>query len=164
MRLLISLIIIILLASCGSKKPVIVARDVVVKDSVNVTSTFEPATETFTIPAESTGVSATIEELLEKPVTKTTGNITATLSRKRDQINCDCHTEELEQTIDWLKETIQYERSQTKTETITLPPVEIPYVPWYINILAWIGGISLALFGLSAAIKTFNPFSFITSK
>lgn len=163
MRTLLALIVIVLLASCGAKKPTVIGRDVTVKDSVSVTSSFEPAVQTFTIPAESTGVSATIDELTEKPVTNTTGNITATLSRKRDQINCECHTEELEKQIEWLKETIQYERSQTKTETIT-QEVEVKYTPLYVKILAWIGGISLALFGLSAAIKKFNPFSFITNK
>lgn len=164
MRTLLALIIIVLLASCGAKKPVFIGKDTIVKDSTVTKESVTTRIDTIYVPGDTVRLVADIDRISEKPIIVDNGRIMASLSRKLDKIQVECLVDDLEYQIELKDKVIETLIKSTKTETITLPPVEVPYVPWHVEILAWIGGISLALFGLSAAIKKFNPFSFITNK
>jgi hypothetical protein len=157
MRTLLALIIIVLLASCGSQQPVFVGKDTVVKDSTVTTESFQTRIDTIYVPGDTVRLVADIDRISEKPIIVDNGRIMASLSRKLDKIQVECLVDDLEYQIELKDKIIEKLISSTKTETITLPPVEVPYVPWHIEILAWIGGLSLLYFGIRIGLKFIKP-------
>lgn len=158
MRVLLAFTLLITLASCGSKK-IAPTLERTVKDSVHVTTRTEITYDTIQIPADSATIKALFKKLNERPQTvrSENGRASVTLSRKLDTIYATANCA-LEDRIFALENKItELTRVKQEHQIITLPPVEVPFTPWYKNILAWIGGLVLAAAGITTLIKYIIP-------
>lgn len=132
MRTLFAFILIIVLASCGSQKPVVIGTESTVKDSVIVTRTFETYVDTITVASDSSKITARLQDLNETPVVvkSNSGRSIVSLSRKGNDITATSNCEQLEQEIELQRELINTQKERIETLKIT-QQIDVPYVPWY---------------------------------
>lgn len=146
MRTFIALLAFILLTSCGGQKRPIV-NTVSTIDSTYTTKQIRKRDTIISVPFYKIGVSAPVGDLNETPVTKSNGRASVNLWRLNDTIYANAVCDSLELEIELLEETITTLRER-RTDTVkTLPPVEVKYIPWYIEILAWAGGLLFIFLG-----------------
>jgi hypothetical protein len=169
--------LVLVLASCGSTKPLIPA----VVDSVSsVTKTVERDTN-IKVPASGTSFRVSMDKLFgaikldyqnshpvagtnqllpavpKQPVplgSQQNKQATASASIVDGQLQIDCKCDSMEIAAKLLDKYLQTNR----TRTITLPPKEVKYIPWYVKALAWLGGISLVAGALLAYIGVKRKF------
>lgn len=154
-NLLLILFSLLLFAGCKSHKPTVSER-IVIKDSISSVSRIIPRDTLITVPKDSIKVSVKLSRLTEKPqdfISKS-GKNKAKISLTGDDLEVECIFEELKLQIKLLDKELQvekykFENSQKVTE------VPIPYIPWYVKTLAWIGGIFLGLFIIGTIYKTY---------
>lgn len=146
MRTILAILAFILLTSCGGQKRPIVNTVSTIDSTYTVKETRKRDT-IISVPFYKIGVSALVKDLNEKPVVKTDGRASVSLRKVNDTIYADAICDSLELEIELLEETITTLRER-RTDTIkTLPPVEVKYIPWYIEILAWAGGLLFIFLG-----------------
>jgi hypothetical protein len=137
------------ITSCKSKKALVSNSD-----SVSMTSKQVVRDSAIKAPADSAKLSVPVNKVLQaisvsklnKDTTVLLGsasskqaNAKATIKDGNLKVECMCdELELLAHIIDTYTS-----KAQVKTQTITLPPVQIKYIPWYITVLAWVGGISI---------------------
>lgn len=138
----------ILIAGCGANKRPL-ATTVNTLDSIRVDRQVVLRDTLVKLPYYKIGVSVAQDKLTEDPVTRTNGNAKVELYKKDDIIYANAVCDSLELKLQLKDELIETYRLQLKDTTITLPPEQIKYVPWYIKALAWIGGI----FSLYAVVR-----------
>jgi Trk-type K+ transport system membrane component len=155
----------LMLGSCRATKPVMTAF----KDS---TSTFLKVVErdtAITAPAAKASLTVAVadvwtasnDQATKDPTTsKLIGiakskqaRVTASVKDGRLQVDCNCDTVAI---IAKLKDKYQ-SQSRTVTKTVTLPPVQIKYIPWYVSMLAWVGGLGILVLVLTLLARKFSP-------
>ena len=159
MRTLIAFIAIILLASCGSKKPLTVGIDTVVKDSVVITESFVTVYDTIIIPRDTMTIIVPLEDLNFKPKTLKSkdGRSSVSLSRKQNNIIATAICDSLEQIIAHQERTIKEQRFRLEQKTIKPEPIIIKESPWLTRMLAWIGGIGLGIIIIPLLLQLIIP-------
>jgi hypothetical protein len=112
MRAVVSILLVLILSSCGARKPRLVSTDRVIKDSVIVTKRYETYYDTVSIAADSVKLTTPIEKLNETPITLTSpsGRSRVSLSRKGNQITGTSHCNELEELVAMQREIIDSQR------------------------------------------------------
>lgn len=152
MRIVLLLIAIVALSSCG-RKPLCTEVHTVVKDSTFTTVTFKPIDTIIRIPKDSVRIQTLVSELTPIPLVKNSANgLKAVVKREGDQILFDCIADSLQAEIQLLQKEIENFRS-VKTQTIKTQEIPVKYVPWYTKTLAWIGGLLLGSLGLYLILK-----------
>lgn len=148
----------LLLFGCKSQKPTL-TKSRVVKDSVSVTTRIVPRDTIVPVPGDSLRFSVPLEAIGIEPIkaVSESGKVKASISRKDDQIIVDCKTEELELKLRLLDKEIEKLKTTKVVETETKYVPE-RFVPWWVKILAWAGGVSIALLALKLILKSFKPF------
>ena len=162
MKQFLYIFIFILILGCGSKRPIV--NTVNTFDSTYVEKFVKIRDTIVKIPSSKVGVVADAKDLNEEPIKRSNGNSTVELYKKNDSIFANASCDSLELQLKLKDSLISTYRLRETDTTITLPPVEIKYIPWLIKILAWIGGLSLLYFGfrLFRFIQSFyNPISFL---
>lgn len=127
-----------------------------VKDSTVTEVTYHKRDTTIVIPGDTTRISVPFHEITKEPIKRKTGRTTAIISRDGDNINVECITEELQEKLELFDKIINQLRTIQETEKTTIE-VPVKFIPWYTNILAWIGGISLGALVLMLGIKFLKP-------
>ena len=158
MRSLIFLVIVILtLGGCGTSKPTQLTKTTTVKDSIWTEVQKVKRDTTITIPGATTYIRIPVYELTEVPVTKTSGRSTASIRKVGNNIEVQCECAKYKAKIQFLETIIsQYQKIQELTENTIIVPEK--FVPWWVKIFAWLGGIALA-FGIGLlVIKVIKPF------
>ena len=151
---IILLLLIIFAASCGGQKTASVEQHTTVKDSTVVT--FKPVDTIITVPEEKVRIEVPVSELNEVPLVKKGERTTLSISMIGEVLSAECKAEQLERKIQLMEKTIARLRSTTTDRTETIIQ-EVKYVPWYIKTLAWIGGITLLVFGIRFAYNFYKP-------
>lgn len=143
-KALILILVLIFAAGCGSQKTASVEEHTTVKDSTVVT--YQPVDTIISIPGEKVKVEVPVSELSGIPLVKSGERASLSISMLDEVITAECNVEELEKKIRLLNKIIENHKEtvSVKTETII---EEVKYVPWYIKIPAWIGGLVLLFFG-----------------
>lgn len=148
--------ILLFMTSCKSQKPLISGQTTTIKDSTVTKVTYRKRDTTITIPGDTLKVKIPFYELTPEPQTFKSGTQKAKVSLSEDeQLNIECITEDVDrlfELIDTVKSTL-HTIDTTKKETIIVPEL---YVPWFIKILAWAGGISLAFIASLFILKFIN--------
>ena len=128
-----------------------------VKDSTVTEVTYRKRDTTITIPGDTLKVKVPFYQLTPEPQTFQGKNQKAVVSLStNDELLIDCITQEVDrlfQLTDELKTTLKTLET-TKTETIIVPE---RYVPWYIKILAWLGGIAFVSIAAVIVTKFIKP-------
>lgn len=155
MRTLIAFILVVFLASCVSKKPVVIGQESTVKDSVIVTRTFETVYDTITVPADSSQITKNISDITETPqeVVSANGRSRVSLMRKENQIIATSYCDELQQEVEIQKELIEVQRQRIE-QLITTQQIEVEHIPWYYKALFW----SLLVMNVLQFFKSKIPF------
>ncbi|MEH6405760.1 MAG: hypothetical protein V7767_00620 [Leeuwenhoekiella sp.] len=156
MRLIIVTLLVLLLSSCGGGKPTL-TRSVTEKDSTwTKVSTIKRDT-IITIPGDSIKIRIPILDITEEPVTRYGVRSSASVRKENEDLVIDCKCDEYKQQIELMEKLIEQHETYEKLlkETVLKPE---RYVPWYIKILAWIGGISILGIGVIVTIKFIKPF------
>lgn len=109
------------------------------------------------VPGDTTRLSIPVYEITERPITKTIGRATATVSRSGNNIEVSCECAEFKKKIELL-ETIIEKQQKIIDQQIEITSVPVKYVPWYTQTLAWIGGVALAAGVVLVALKFIKPF------
>lgn len=154
MKQFLYIFVFILILGCGSKRPIV--NTVNTLDSTSVERMVRLRDTIIKIPSSKVGVSAHVNDLNDEPIRRSIGNSTVELYKKNDSIFANATCDSLELKLQLQDSLINTYRLRETDTTITLPPVEVKYIPWFIKILAWIGGLSLLYFG-------FKFFRFIQS-
>ncbi len=141
-----SIFIVMLLVSVGCKSMQPTTQ--VVHDSVYVekTKTVTVTDTVFKTEAAQVSISYPCDSFKQglKPVSKTFKNATLKVERQGGQLKIDCACDTLSIKAQ-LRHTIETEyKARSQLQNIVTTKL-IKYVPWYVKILAWCGGISLAL-------------------
>ena len=139
------------LAGCRSVKP---STETIhtVKDSSWTEVKYHKKDTTITIPGAVSFITLPFSELTDIPVKKTIGHSTVSLKRSGDNIEAVCECVAYKQRITYLeKETTMLRQLLDLQKQLTTKPY--PYVPWYIKMLAWMGGICLGYFAFGIAKK-----------
>lgn len=153
------LFILLLLAITGCKSHKTVSEEAITtRDSVSVVTTLTKRDTIVTTPADSLRVQIPIKDLTQRPrvVRSARGTTTATISRIGDDIAVQCKCDSLKLTLeirDRELEILRIKERMSKTEVV----VPEKYIPWYTKILAWIGGIALAIGGVLGLLKFLKP-------
>lgn len=146
------LVILLFAFSCGTKKP-IANHSVTVKDSTVTEVTYRKRDTTITIPGDTLKVRVPFYQLTPEPQTYKSPTQKATVSLSEDDIlTIDCIKEEVSRLVeltDTLQSTIKT-LQVTQRDTIVVPE---RYVPWFVKILAWIGGITLIILAVPLITK-----------
>lgn len=148
----------LLLAGCANTVPV-VKKSQHVKDSVVTQIKYVPRDTIVVVPKDSMNVKVSLEDLGINPYTEVSksGEIQATIQRIEDTIIVDCQVEELQLKLELLDKKI---KTLKMREVVNTERVEVPkrYVPWWVKLLAWAGGIAIVWLALKKTIKSLNPF------
>lgn len=149
------LLVLIFATGCGSQKTASIEEHTTVKDSTVVT--YQPVDTIISITGEKVKVEVPVNELSPIPLIKKGERTSLSISMVGEVITAECNVEDLKKKIRLLNKIIEnHKETETiKTETII---EEVKYVPWYIKILAWIGGFVFFLFGFKLLIKLKTPF------
>lgn len=127
-----------------------------VRDSIATTVRYHKKDTTITIPGDTSYIRIPVTRLSEEPVTQTTGRATASVKKTGDDVEVECRCEEYEELITLFEKHVEtlHQRldSQQKTHIVTEK-----YVPWYINIFAWAGAISLGIVIGRLGLKILKP-------
>lgn len=152
------LLVLVFLTSCGGTEP-IVQKNKVVKDSIRTVVQYVPRDTIVVVPKDSVNIEVSLKDLGLDPfiASSASGEVQATIQRIEDTIIVDCQVEELRLKLELLDKKIKTMKTHTTVET---ERVEVPkrYVPWWVNILAWTGGIALVFMALRTVLKSFKPF------
>jgi len=151
-----------LLVSCGTQKPQL-KKETYIKDSISVEKQTVWKDTTITVPADSLRIKVKLEELSIKPIraVSESGNMAAEISKVNDDLIVDCKVDELVKQVQLLETTIKQltSRFEADKETVEVP---VKFIPWYVEILAWVGGIGLLVViiyvGSLIAAKNLKPF------
>lgn len=156
MRVVVFFIMIVLaLTGCRTVHPV--AETVrTVKDSTWTEVKFHKKDTTITIPGAVTVITIPIEDITATPVRKSSGRATVSVSRSGDNIECECECAEEHHRIELLEKEISHLQKIVELQKETRTEYE-KYVPWYIKVLAWIGGVFLVLIVGRIALKSIKP-------
>jgi predicted component of type VI protein secretion system len=150
------------ITSCKSTKPLVSNSDSVSKTTLilerdtNVVAPADSASLTFSVADLIKASNATVstskagntvveyasnskQAVVLGTVRSRQASIIATLKNGQLQVGCKCDTLAI---IAKIKDKYQ-SKERTITKTITLPPVQIKYIPWYVTALAWVGGIGI---------------------
>ncbi len=149
------LIALLLIGCCASRRPL--ATTVNTLDSTHVKQSIRVRDTLVKIPFYKVSVGAAIKDLTEKPIIKNNGRAGVSLWKKNDSIYATAVCDSLELQLQLRDSIIDTYRERSVDSTITLPPVEVKYTPWYTKTLAWIGGIWLLTFGIRTALKFYKP-------
>ena len=125
-----------MLASCGSSKKTTVSEKTTVSDSTVVT--FQPVDTIITTPEETVRIVKPVNEITPFPITKKGERTSLSVSMVDNVLTVDCKSEALENKIRLLQKQIDRYREQI-TQIETTEPER--YVPKWVKILAWIGGL-----------------------
>lgn len=109
------------------------------------------------IPGDTTRLSIPVYEITERPIKKTIGRATATVSRQGENIEVSCECAEYKHKIELLETIIEKQQLIIDQQKLTTTVPE-KYVPWYITALAWIGGAALAAGIVLVVLKFLKPF------
>lgn len=148
------LLLIIFASGCCSQKTASIDTHTTVKDSTVVS--FEPVDTLISVPEDKVKVVVPVSELSEIPLVKTGNRTRLSIAMVDEVITAECRADELKQEIELLQKTIDHYK---KTETTTTETIieEVKYVPWLVEVLAWIGGIALALVGFQLFVYVIKP-------
>lgn len=140
MKHIVIFLLLLFVASCGSKKPLLVSENTITKDSTSTVTTVTPRDTTIVVPKDSVSIVVPIEELTETPkeVVSESGRSKARISKVDDTIKVECLFEELDLKLQLLDKQIEVLRLQSQTKTIT-QTIEVPYTPWYKELFFYIG-------------------------
>ncbi len=155
MKAVLILILAFLLCSCGAKKIDLSERTTVTDSTFTTVRTVKRDT-IITVPGDSIKLRIPIYDIKEVPITRKNERATVTVRKERDTLIIDCKCEKYQQIIE-LQDT--YIEKQRELITALKKTVVIPekYTPWYMKILAWIGGIALLLISAVTIIKSIKP-------
>tara|TARA_R100001369_G_scaffold58031_3_gene84849 strand:- start:417 stop:896 length:480 start_codon:yes stop_codon:yes gene_type:complete len=144
-------LVLLTLVGCRTVKP---TKETVrtVKDSTITEVTYQKRDTTIIIPGDTLKVRVPFTEITKEPFIKKSGRSTAIITRKGDSIDVECITEELLQRFEIVDKMIKELRliQESEKQRIEIP---VRYIPWWIEILAWIGGAALIGLGIVLALK-----------
>lgn len=153
LRVVFFILVVLSLGGCRTVRPS-VQNVHTVKDSTWTVIKYHQKDTTITIPGDVSYISLPISQITEKPTTKTSGRSTASVKRSGDNIEVQCECVEFKQKISYLEAEITHlQKIVDLQKQITVEPYA--YIPWYIKILAWIGGAASLGFALLIAKKLF---------
>lgn len=111
--------------------------------------------DTITIPKDSIVFKFPIAEIKQTPITKTSssGRVKATVKKVDNDLQVECHVEELIKIIENQNTIIETLTKRLKTQTTTITKIEYR-TKWYLKGLAALGVLVLALY----AVKILKPF------
>lgn len=155
MRFIAALLVGILFMGCCSKRPL--ATTVSTLDSTHVEKTVRLRDTIVNLPFYKVGIISAAKDLTGDPISKRNGNATVNLYKKNDSIYASAACDSLELQLQ-LKDSIISSFREVKTATtVTLPPEQVKFTPWYMKALAWIGGISLLYILIKVAYTLYKP-------
>lgn len=155
MRLLTAILFAILLTGCCSTRPL--ATTVSTLDSTHTERKVRQRDTLIKLPFYKVEIVKAAGDLTEEPVVKRNGGASVELFKRNDSIYARALCDSLELKLK-LQDSIISTYRQVKTDTtITLPPVEVKYIPWYIKALAWIGGIAVLFLAIKFAYNFYKP-------
>ena len=145
--LIISLLI--LIGCAGTKRGSIISTT---KDSTVTTITKVPRNEIITVPGDSIKIRIPVLDLTEEPIVRRSDRAVASIRKVGNDIEVDYKCEQYLKQIEVMDQLIETQRELIKTqqETIIVPE---RFVPWYIKILATIGGLTLIGLGIIVGIN-----------
>lgn len=146
------LLMVLWMTSCAPRKSMI--SSTATKDSTYVTKTKTIKDSTIVIPANRVEVSANIDELSTKPITKTSKNLTASLSKVGNTVIAYCDQEKLELIIKLQSELIEKYQLLEKVSS-SLVTVPEPYIPWWAKTFMWVGISAIVALIIYICIKLF---------
>lgn len=156
MRYLFAILVSLLfIGCCASRRPI--TNTVNTLDSTHVKQSIRVRDTLVKLPFYKVEVGAAITDLSDKPLKNSNGNASVNLWKKNDSIFASAVCDSLELQLQLRDSIIDTYRERSVDSTITLPPVEVKYTPWYTKTLAWIGGIWLLVFGIRTALKFYKP-------
>lgn len=127
-----------------------------VKDSIRTEVRFHKKDTTITIPGDTSYIRIPITQLTGEPVSVKTGRATATVKKIGESIEVMCKCDEYKKLIGLMEKHINTLHHKIETSEETRTEFE-KYVPWYIKVLAWIGGVFLVLIVGRIALKSIKP-------
>ena len=155
MRYLIAtLLILFLFIGCKSNQPRIVQDTTIVKDSTSVVTKITPRDTIIPVAKDSISITVPIKEISETPIERTSpsGRSKARVSRTQDDLHIDCVFEELELRMTLFDKQIEVLKLQSKQQNI-VTEIDVPYTPWHIKILSWIGIAFIILLAIGGLLK-----------
>lgn len=135
----------VLITGCKSSRQVPVTTNIIQQDTVRVTSTIRIRDTILVTQPAKASMDIQVEDLKEGFFRKN-GSRNATVSARvtSGQLNMDCICDSLSIYAQLRDKMIQTDTQRGLTITNTVSK-EIKFTPWYIRVLAWMGGISLII-------------------
>lgn len=152
MRVIKILLLIFFVTACKSQKPIVDTTSKVVKDSTYVKERIIPKDTLIVVPADSLRLTARIQDITEKEISKKVNRLRLSLKREGDKIIAKCNEDELLLQIALLEKEIEI-RKEVHTELQTTVNHVVKYVPKVVKWLAWIGGIFILLIGIGVVLR-----------
>jgi hypothetical protein len=155
MKAIIIIILTFLICSCGARK-IDLSEKTTVTDSTFTTVRTVKRDTIITVPGDSIKVRIPIYDIQEVPITRKTERASVTISKENDTLIVDCKCEQYQELIRVQDKIIEKQRELITNlqKTVVIPE---KYTPWYVKVLAWIGGISILIVAAALLIKYIKP-------
>lgn len=135
----------IIVCSCGGTKQQIVSTQEKIIDSTSVEKTTRTRDSIIKVPKSQVDFTWLLNDIQNNPLTASNGRAKVIVYREKDSIHTSCVCDSLEIQVQLKDSIINTLRTKIKEKTIIPAPVIEYKTKWYVNILAWIGGIFSAL-------------------
>lgn len=155
---MIGLMLAVLLSSCGNRRAISKLQPTSIEEITDSTYTLEkivPRDTLITIAPDSLRMRVLLSSLPEnKPVVvQSHSGMEVRVVRVADTLLVDCATQTRELWIALADKVREIRQLKKHTKTITVP---VPYIPWWVKILAWTGGIAICLLAIGGLVKRFT--------
>ncbi|MGY5253293.1 hypothetical protein [Sphingobacterium spiritivorum] len=135
----------VLITGCKSSRQVPATTAIIQQDTIRVTSTIRIRDTILVTQPAKASMDIQVEDLKEGFVLKNSSrNATVSARVTSGKLNMDCICDSLSIYAQLRDKMIQTDTQRRLTITKTVSK-EIKFIPWYIRVLAWLGGISLII-------------------
>ncbi len=141
-KILFFLIILFSVASCCSRKPISASKTI--HDTIRVSEFVKVRDTVFVTKPTGTSIDIPVSKITEikNPIISKKDNSTLTVRREKDTVFIDCDCDSIKLKAQIRDKIINKDRIRSEVE---LREVPVKFIPWYIKILAWIGGIFIVV-------------------
>ncbi|MEZ7494507.1 hypothetical protein QO206_03355 [Leeuwenhoekiella aequorea] len=153
-------LVLIILSAGGCKSKATLTETTTIRDSTVTTIKVTPRDTVIRVAGDSLQLKVSLAKLRENLyITETRNRVTASVGLQGDELTVDCKIDSLLVELE-LRDTIITTLRERLEKKATVKEVPVKYVPWYIKILAWIGGLTVVYLGVKLAlfIKSKKPF------
>lgn len=158
MRLIGFILLVLIMGGCTGKRALSALQPTLIEHTVDSVYTIErivPRDTLIIVPSDSLKMRVSLIDLKENtPVyaTSKSGKMEVKVVREADTLIVDCAEQNRELWIALADKVKEIRRLRKHTNTIEIPVV---FVPWWVKVLAWTGGLAIVLLAIGGIMKKF---------